>query len=254
MRFSMSGRTLLAVLVVAAATAGGIAYASIPDSGGVIHGCYSLNGAGGTNGTPLNIVNSDIASCSKGQQAVTWSQTGPQGTAGKDGVSVTSTSLGAGNANCPTGGSQFTAAGPTVTYACNGDKGDKGDTGAAGPSNAYTNYGDGIHKIGSGLTQTVASVSLPSGSYTLSASVTVGKEDSDDTHGSCSLVSAGTLNGQGALASLEGVFQVRMPLIGDVTITANGTSVFLRCYAIDGTIDAAGELIATKVGSLTPSE
>jgi len=253
MKFTVRGRTLTVALVAAAAAvAGGIAYASIPDSNGVIHGCYSLNGANGTNGTPLNIVNSANASCSRGQQEVTWGQVGPQG---QPGVSVTSTSLNPGDANCPTGGSQFTAAGPTVTYACNGAKGDKGDTGATGPSNAYTNYGDGVHAIATGDTQTVSSVTLPVGTYTLSATVSVGTgSDDDHTHGSCSLVSAGTLNGQGALASLEnGVSQVRMPLIGDVTVTSNNTSVFLRCTALDAPIQEVGDLIATKVGSLTAS-
>jgi hypothetical protein len=243
---------LVALVVAAAAVATGIAYASIPDSSGVIHGCYNLNGAKGTNGTPLNIVNSDVASCSKGQTEVAWGQTGPPGAPGQDGTSVTSASVGAGNADCPDGGSQFTA-GTSVTYACNGAKGDKGDTGATGPSAAYTNYGDGVHTFGSGLTQTIASVTLPAGSHILSASVSVGKNQDDDTHASCSFVSAGALNAQGALASLEGVFQVRMPMIGDVTISTNDTSVFLRCTALDGSISAGGEMNAIKVGSITAS-
>jgi hypothetical protein len=256
MRVLSGGRArLVALVVVAAAVGAGIAYANIPDSQGVIHGCYSPNGAKGSNGTPLNIVNSDVAACSKGQTEVTWSQTGPQGPPGQNGAagtSVTSTSVGTGDTNCPTGGSQFTA-GTSVTYACNGAKGDKGDTGAAGPSAAFTDYGDGTHTFGTGLTQTITSLTLPVGSYILSASVSVGKNQDDDTHASCSFVSAGALNAQGALASLEGIFQVRMPLIGDVTVTSNNTSVFLQCTALDGSISAAGEMNAIKVGSITAS-
>ena len=88
MRFLISGRVLVAAaLLVVSAAAGGIAWASVPDSNGVIHGCYSVNGAKATNGTQLNIINSDAASCSKGKQAVTWNQTGQDGTDGAPGIS-----------------------------------------------------------------------------------------------------------------------------------------------------------------------
>jgi hypothetical protein len=85
MRFSLSGRIrrLALVVVVLGLVGGGLAYATIPDSGGVIHGCYSPNGANAPNGAQLNIINSDSASCSKGQKEITWNQTGPQGEAGE---------------------------------------------------------------------------------------------------------------------------------------------------------------------------
>ncbi|MDX6503269.1 MAG: hypothetical protein QOE29_394, partial [Gaiellaceae bacterium] len=136
-----------------------------------------------------------------------------------------------------------------------GDKGDKGDPGTPGSGNAFTNYGDGLHDIGEGLTQTVSSVTLPPGKYTLSATVAVVKANADDhTHVQCYFVSAGTLNGNVSLASLEGTFQVRMPLIGDVTTTAATTAVFLRCTALDADASAAGNMIALQVGTITPSE
>lgn len=52
-------------------------------------------------------------------------QDGSHGQDGADGVSVTTTQLGTGDANCPNGGTRFTSAGGT-TYACNGAKGDQG--------------------------------------------------------------------------------------------------------------------------------
>jgi hypothetical protein len=85
MRFPVGGRVLwlALVVVVLGLVGGGLAYANIPDSGGVIHGCYSPNGANAQNGAQLNIINSDSASCSKGQKEITWNQTGPQGEAGE---------------------------------------------------------------------------------------------------------------------------------------------------------------------------
>jgi hypothetical protein len=247
-------RVLVAALVVAAAvTVGGIAYASVPDSAGVIHGCYGANAATKTNGSQLNIVDGDVAACGKGQTSITWNRTGPPG---QDGVSVTSTALAAGDANCPTGGTSFAAASGT-TYACNGAKGEKGDQGDPGPAGAaavYTNYGttDPV-SIGEGLTQTIASLTLPTGSYTLLATAAV-SGGSDARFGQCSLVGGTTMHQAPALFAVADVSSVRQPIIGDVTVTTATAPVFLRCTGLDGPIRAAGAVIATKVGTITPSE
>lgn len=217
MKVSASGRGLVvAPVLVLAAAAVGIAYASIPDSGGVIHACYSPNGAKDTNGAQLNIIDSDSASCAKNHQEVTWSQTGPQGDKGDK-----------------------------------GDKGDPGDPGPAGPSAAFTNYGDGLHSIPEGGTQTVASLTLPAGNYTLMATAHV-SEDGDTRFAQCELA-PGNVNSTVALFPLHAVGGIRLPIMGDVA-APNGTTVFLRCWGLDGPIRAAGNVTATQVGSITPSE
>src|SRR5262249_38136692 len=68
-----TGLTAVVALIVGLVWAT-VGQATIPDAAGLIHGCYSPNGARATGGTPLNIVDSDIAPCSKGQREVTWSQ------------------------------------------------------------------------------------------------------------------------------------------------------------------------------------
>jgi hypothetical protein len=70
-----------AVVVVAAIAAGGIAYASIPDSNGVIHGCYK-----NTNGS-LRVIDSGGKGCQIGETPLDWSQTGPTGPTGATGAS-----------------------------------------------------------------------------------------------------------------------------------------------------------------------
>lgn len=105
---------------------------------------YACNGKDGANGT--NGVN------------------GTNGTNGKDGTSVTSLSLAAGDPTCPFGGSAFTSASGT-TYACNGAPG------AAGSApTEYENTAAARQSVslipGGGLT-TVASLSLPAGTYEL---------------------------------------------------------------------------------------
>jgi hypothetical protein len=68
------------VVVGALLVAGGIAYATIPDSSGVIHGCYQKNQGG------LRIIDTDKAqTCSSSETPLNWSQTGPQGQQGQQG-------------------------------------------------------------------------------------------------------------------------------------------------------------------------
>jgi len=67
---------VLSAVVVGSLTAG-VSYASIPDAGGVIHGCYSKSGA-------LKIIDTaKKPSCAKGTTSLNWSQsstdTGPSG-------------------------------------------------------------------------------------------------------------------------------------------------------------------------------
>ena len=81
------------VATVAALSVAGLAYASIPDGSGVIHGCYSPSGADATNGTPLNIVDSPTASCGKNKQPISWNQTGPAGPPGISGYEIVRTSV-----------------------------------------------------------------------------------------------------------------------------------------------------------------
>jgi hypothetical protein len=69
----------ITVAVVVLLLAGvGIAYATIPDSNGVIHACYqTLKGS-------LRVVDS-TASCSNGEAPLSWNQTGPPGPPGVQG-------------------------------------------------------------------------------------------------------------------------------------------------------------------------
>jgi hypothetical protein len=73
---SILGVCLLAVLVV-----GGVGYAAIPGSDGVIHACYGSNGE-------VRVINTEAsppATCNKGWTAFSWNQTGPPGPPGQNG-------------------------------------------------------------------------------------------------------------------------------------------------------------------------
>lgn len=212
----------VAVGVFAAAllgvVAGGIAWADIPD-GGVIHSCYK------TVGGALRVIDADKGGkCTSAETALNWSQTGPTGRKG--------------------------ASGPT------GPTGPTGATGPTGPSDAFTNYNKGI-LIQDVDTVTVASVTLPVGSYTLSGSVraTNSSTDSAGTAIVCKFISFGALNANPGNGDFQDDNQYdTFPMVGDVTITTDQTAVFLRCLALGSDMHVDGTLIATKVGTITPSE
>jgi len=74
-------RRLVAVLVgiVALLAVGGVAFATIPGSGGVVSGCYSKK-----DGT-LRVIDASTAQCKIGEATLNWNQTGPQGPMGDTG-------------------------------------------------------------------------------------------------------------------------------------------------------------------------
>ncbi len=56
-----------------------IAYASIPDAGGVVHGCYKKSGGS------LRVIDDTTATCDNNETPIQWSQSGPQGPQGPQG-------------------------------------------------------------------------------------------------------------------------------------------------------------------------
>jgi hypothetical protein len=60
----------LGVLAVIGLVVGGIAFATIPDSSGVIHGCYSKN-----NGA-LRVIDDSVSQCSNKENALNWNARG----------------------------------------------------------------------------------------------------------------------------------------------------------------------------------
>ena len=65
-------------IVGALLVAGGIAYATIPDGGGVIHACYQKNQGA------LRVIDTDKAqTCSSSESPLIWNQTGQPGQQGR---------------------------------------------------------------------------------------------------------------------------------------------------------------------------
>src|ERR1700734_1580528 len=136
----------VAGLAAVALAVAGTAYASIPDSGGVIHGCY-LKGIGS-----LRVIDSPSQKCINGlETAIQWNQTGPQGPQGPAGPK------GATGPQGPAGGQ-----GPQ------GDTGPKGDPG--GPSTATFSFTTQSTTLADDDTYVdILSKDLPQGSWVVEA-------------------------------------------------------------------------------------
>jgi hypothetical protein len=79
-RINLSGRQLFwiaAASIGLMALGGGVAYATIPDAAGLIHGCYKQGDATKIGGAPLYVTDSDSgATCKAGDAQLTFAQKG----------------------------------------------------------------------------------------------------------------------------------------------------------------------------------
>ena len=225
-------RLLLAGAIVAfGGLAVGIAFAAIPDSNGVIQGCYDHGGN-------LKVV--DALPRPKHWTPLPWNQQGIQGIQGVKGDQGIQGIQG--------------IQGVQGIKGDQGIQGVKGDTGPAGVSAAYTNYGGSLQDIGEGLTQTVSSVTLPVGSDTLMGTPYVISGSDDTRFGQCFFAPGDPYtHGTAALAYVANNNPARLLVLGDANVSSGSLIVSLRCTGLDGPIKAQGAIIATQVTSIIPS-
>ena len=145
MRTQMRRRGVVALAAAAALLAiAGVAYATIPDSGGVYTACR-LNGVGTIRLIdPSGPSSSLLSRCTALETEIQWNQkgqkgdtgatgpAGPAGAAGANGVSPTVAQLSAGDSHCPAGGAAITDANGSTAYVCNGNDGKPGQNGKDG--------------------------------------------------------------------------------------------------------------------------
>ena len=76
----LRGAWFLGAALATLAAASGVAYATIPDSDGAIHGCY------GKYGGVLRVIDDARAQCLGAERALTWNEAGLQGPTGPSGA------------------------------------------------------------------------------------------------------------------------------------------------------------------------
>lgn len=213
-----------AVVAVAIAgallVAGGIAYATIPDSNGVIHACYKTG-----QGTLRLIDPSKSQACLDSETALNWSQTGPQGPQGIQGLQ--------------------------------GIQGPKGDTGPTGPSDVYSvnGYGQGVKSIPGNPTilENLATTStLPAGSYFVQSEVEIDNSQSVLSDYFCDLVdSSNNVYQEARVTADTNTNWVTIPVQAVITLASPDTISF-ECSSVSTFNSEAfnWQLAAIKIGTV----
>ncbi len=174
---------LVALVIVGALVVGGIAYATIPDGTGVIHGCY-LKGLG-----TLRVIDTGKAqTCSGFETPLNWNQTGQQGPQGPQ-----------------------------------GPQGQQGPAGPPGPSDVWSVDGYGSQKnlpISTWVSLATTST-LPAGSYIVQGEAEAENIQSLDTAYACDLVDSSNTEYQNSRA--DGSDWVTIPVQAVITLASPDT-------------------------------
>jgi hypothetical protein len=224
----------LCVLVTSAAIVGGVAYAAIPDSGGVIHACRD------THAGILRAIDASSESCRNSEAPLDWNQQGPAGPQGDPGAQ----------------GVQGESGPPGDT----GPQGPQGDPGPQGPGGVVNAYLTGVrtHVNIPIVSTTVLTLDLPEGAWYLEGHVTVGNFSGQSIPVLCSIWGDGYKTTV-SVASLNsypgGGHVVTLPVNGIVRLSAPAT-VEIQCVSNTGnpavTAFAEGRhLTALSVASVT---
>ena len=205
--------------LAASALAGGVAWAAIPDSGGVIQGCFN-------NGGNLKVV--DELPCPKGWTSLPWNQQGPKGDPGTDGTSPTVTQLSPGDANCPTGGAALVDSSGSTAYVCNGAAGADGGsfTGTfTSPNGEYS------------ITVTDAGITLAHGTTN---SIVLAGDDLSVRGDDVSILSDRSTTLQaGTTVNVQAATTATFDAGGNLSITTDGTGLFHA----DGPLNLQGSVV-----------
>ncbi len=215
---------ITAGVAVALTAAGAIAYAAIPDQGGAIHGCYDTT-LGRLRVIDPASANPLLNKCLPIETAISWNQTGPQGTPGAQGPQ----------------GQQ----GPKGDTGAQGQKGDPGDP-AAMP-HLYSGHSSTGQQFVSGTPMTVMSVTVPTGQYEIQARLTASNGGPAGVEGIC-LLSINGVDGPSNDFLLGGGAGSPVDILAQQTATGP-TVLTISCQAIGQAVYgvSGGVLFVTPV-------
>jgi hypothetical protein len=212
----------LAVLAMLAVT--GIAYATIPDDNGVIHGCYAKSGGA------LRVIDAGVTNCTKSETSLNWNVKGATGPVGPQGPQ------GAQGLQGPQG-----PAGPQ------GPQGPQGAQGPSGLSHGYFASADNVAVAQLPAYSNQVSTIVPAGTYAITAEVAF-EDGTDEPNGFCKLVVNGT-KVQGAEVALK--VGVGSETFVDAETLSNGSNTIeVDCQLTDNTTVGSGHLSLVKVDAL----
>jgi len=228
-------RRVVGVIAMAAGLAVGcvataLATGTIPGPDGVFHACIDQ-----TNGD-VRLSDPTVSGCRTDESSTTWNQVGPQGPAGPQGP------VGPQGAAGP--------AGPQGPQGAQGPQGPQGPAGPAGSTNAWVGRAGFAHITNDGVI--IDRVTVPAGSYVITAKTGIFNEDGDDQDAHC-VLSTGDVQ-EVRIAGSGGADVGEMTLMDSATFSTT-TTITLTCYsfnAVVGDTSAGGGsvIIAIQVGTV----
>ena len=215
-----------------------IAYASIPDSGGVYYGCFKKSGGS------LRVIDRSVTNCTKDETLISWNQTGPQGPAGLMGPQGPQGQTGLAGPAGPAG-----AQGPA------GPAGPQGQAGTGGSPPAAFAYSPST-PLQAAYTQ-IVSKNLPAGNWAVVATatfVTFAPSDSvRDVSSNCELRSGSTvIGGSGEFDHAVAGSYDRSISMNGIAQLPEGGAVSVWCIQPDQptTSYASAQTVLFQVGSI----
>ena len=226
-RFSFVRKPVAVVAVAAAAllAVAGVAYATIPDSGGVIHGCYSKSGGS------LRVIDASVTNCSKSETALDWNVQGQQGPQGPQG-----------------------ATGPQGPAGPQGAAGPQGPAGPPGPSGLSHGYLASTSNVPISQAPAFSEVALlsgvPEGNYMVSAQIGAVDSGGSNPDIRCRVsVNGSVLSGTDSRAPGQDT-EATLTIVSATPLTGGGSSVSVSCETGDSTTTADANLTLVRVDTL----
>jgi hypothetical protein len=215
--------TAAGVLLVVA----GVAYATIPDSNGAIHGCYARSGGS------LRVIDASVTNCKAGETSLDWNVQGQQGPQGPQGP------------NGPAG-----PVGPQGPQGPTGSQGPAGPQGPSGLSHGYLASSNQVPVAEFPAFSNVGSIaSVPDGTYMIWAQISL--DDSlNEPSGNCSLKVNGVLQQPTATGVELKSGTANLTIVSAATLSGGGSTVDAQCRMGDNTTSANVNLALVKIDAL----
>jgi collagen triple helix repeat protein len=207
----MKGRLAAAAIVaVGMMVAGaGIAYATIPDVSGVIHGCYAKSGGS------LRVIDDTVTNCKSTETSLNWNVQGvpgPQGPAGPQGQQ-----------------------GPQGVQGPQGLQGVQGPAGPSGTSHGYSATSENaVIAMTPAFSKIVAISGLAAGNYMLSAQVFIADGTSEPAVNCTGFVNGTKLGNTYVLSQLKNGAADYVAVTG-VTTSGTSSTIEVDCSSADNT-------------------
>jgi Collagen triple helix repeat (20 copies) len=214
-----------AAAVAALLVAAGVAYATIPDGSGVIHGCYARSGGS------LRVIDNGVTNCRSGETALQWNVQGPPGPQGQQGTT-----------------------GPQGPAGAEGATGPQGPAGPQGPSGSSHGYLASTNQVAvaelPAYSQVALLSSVPDGIFMVWAQVAVTDAGNLDADIICHVdVNGAALPNTKTFAELKGG-EGNLTIVSAATVGGGGSGVGVDCASGDTTTVANVNLALIHVDSL----